>query len=103
MAKSSSANEKHQEERLIQELRDFQRSNVTNRRCFDCNEMMPQYVCLDFNTFVCTACSGIHREFAHRVKSISMSKFTESEVKNMVKFGGNEVNTLCKFYAIMKG
>ncbi|KAG7401893.1 hypothetical protein PHYBOEH_009473 [Phytophthora boehmeriae] len=90
MAKSSSANEKRQEERLIQELRDFQRSNVTNRRCFDCNEMMPQYVCLDFNTFVCTACSGIHREFAHRVKSISMSKFTESEVKNMVKFGGNE-------------
>ncbi|ETI40183.1 hypothetical protein, variant 2 [Phytophthora nicotianae CJ01A1] len=51
---------------------------------------MPQYVCLDFNTFVCTACSGIHREFAHRVKSISMSKFTESEVKNMINQGGNE-------------
>ncbi|TDH64982.1 uncharacterized protein CCR75_000223 [Bremia lactucae] len=50
---------------------------------------MPQYVCLDFNTFVCTACSGIHREFAHRVKSISMSKFTESEVENMIKYGGN--------------
>lgn len=86
----TSNSKKSQEERLTQELRDFQRSNVANRRCFDCNEMMPQYVCLDFNTFVCTACSGIHREFAHRVKSISMSKFTESEVKNMIKLGGNE-------------
>ncbi|CEG44892.1 Predicted GTPase-activating protein [Plasmopara halstedii] len=82
--------EERQEERLIQDLRDFQRSIPANKRCFDCNEMMPQYVCLDFNTFVCTACSGIHREFAHRVKSISMSKFTESEVKNMIKRGGNE-------------
>ncbi|EGZ27978.1 hypothetical protein PHYSODRAFT_258326 [Phytophthora sojae] len=96
MAKSSPT-EKRLEERLTQELRDFQRSNPANKRCFDCNEMtslwhgqMPQYVCLDFNTFVCTACSGIHREFAHRVKSISMSKFTESEVKNMVGHGGNE-------------
>ncbi|KAF1790924.1 Arf GTPase activating protein [Phytophthora cactorum] len=89
MAKASPS-EKRQEERLIQELRDFQRSNPSNKRCFDCNEMMPQYVCLDFNTFVCTACSGIHREFAHRVKSISMSKFTESEVKNMINHGGNE-------------
>ncbi|OWZ23522.1 hypothetical protein PHMEG_0001589 [Phytophthora megakarya] len=87
MAKAS---EKRQEERLVQELRDFQRSNPTNKRCFDCNEMMPQYVCLDFNTFVCTACSGIHREFAHRVKSISMSKFSENEVKNMINHGGND-------------
>lgn len=37
---------------------------------------------------VSTFCS---REFAHRVKSISMSKFTESEVKTLVKLGGNEV------------
>ncbi|GAB9468108.1 hypothetical protein Gpo141_00005434 [Globisporangium polare] len=86
----SPAEEKRQEEKRIKELRDFQRSNPANRRCFDCNEMMPQYVCLDFNTFVCTSCSGIHREFAHRVKSISMSKFTESEVKTLVKLGGNE-------------
>lgn len=34
---------------------------------------------------------GYSREFAHRVKSISMSKFTETEVKNMIKFGGNDV------------
>jgi hypothetical protein len=33
------------------------------------------------------------REFGHRVKSISMSKFTDTEVKNMLKFGGNEVGS----------
>ncbi|GLD91832.1 hypothetical protein PINS_up000365 [Pythium insidiosum] len=87
---NASAEDKRADERRIKELRDFQRANPANKRCFDCNEMMPQYICLDFNTFVCTSCSGIHREFAHRIKSISMSKFTDTEVKNMIKFGGNE-------------
>jgi len=36
-----------------------------------------------------TACSGIHREFSHRVKSISLSTFTLDEVKAL-KDGGNE-------------
>nr|GEY28413.1 probable ADP-ribosylation factor GTPase-activating protein AGD14 isoform X1 [Tanacetum cinerariifolium] len=40
----------------------------------------PQYVCTSFWTFVCTTCSGIHREFTHRVKSVSMAKFTSQEV-----------------------
>lgn len=45
----------------------------------------------DFNTFVCTACSGIHREFSHRVKSISLGTFTEQEVVG-VRGGGNDAN-----------
>ncbi|KAF1335290.1 hypothetical protein FI667_g1373, partial [Globisporangium splendens] len=57
----SPAEEKRQEEKRIKELRDFQRASPANRRCFDCNEM-----------------------------SISMSKFTESEVKTMIKLGGND-------------
>lgn len=36
----SPAEEKRQEEKRIKELRDFQRSNPANRRCFDCNEMV---------------------------------------------------------------
>lgn len=52
---------------------------------------LPQYIISDFNTFVCTACSGIHREFSHRVKSISLATFTEEEVAG-VKAGGNEAN-----------
>ncbi|KAH7426762.1 hypothetical protein KP509_10G016000 [Ceratopteris richardii] len=60
-----------------------------NRQCINCTTRGPQYVCLNFWTFVCTQCSGIHREFTHRVKSISMSKFTSQEVANL-EAGGNE-------------
>eukprot|EP00249_Psilotum_nudum_P022313 c28467_g3_i2 orf=1039-3261(-) len=60
-----------------------------NRRCINCNSLGPQYVCLNFWTFVCTTCSGIHREFTHRVKSVSLSKFTAQEV-SALQNGGNE-------------
>ncbi|TYI02324.1 hypothetical protein ES332_A11G259500v1 [Gossypium tomentosum] len=49
----------------------------------------PQYVCINFWTFVCMACSGIHREFTHRVKSVSMSKFISQEVEALQN-GGNQ-------------
>ncbi|KAL6331305.1 hypothetical protein AAG906_009733 [Vitis piasezkii] len=60
-----------------------------NRRCINCNSLGPQYVCTNFWTFVCTTCSGIHREFTHRVKSVSMAKFTSQEVSSLQR-GGNE-------------
>ncbi|KAL9261691.1 putative ADP-ribosylation factor GTPase-activating protein AGD14 [Drosera capensis] len=60
-----------------------------NRRCINCNSLGPQYVCTTFATFVCTICSGIHREFTHRVKSVSMAKFTPQEVSSL-QTGGNE-------------
>ncbi|RVW34079.1 putative ADP-ribosylation factor GTPase-activating protein AGD14 [Vitis vinifera] len=60
-----------------------------NRRCINCNSLGPQYVCTNFWTFVCTTCSGIHREFTHRVKSVSMAKFTSQEVTSLQN-GGNE-------------
>ncbi|XP_054786560.1 probable ADP-ribosylation factor GTPase-activating protein AGD14 isoform X2 [Prosopis cineraria] len=60
-----------------------------NRRCINCNSLGPQYVCTNFWTFVCTSCSGIHREFTHRVKSISMAKFTSQEVSALQE-GGNQ-------------
>lgn len=60
-----------------------------NRRCINCNSLGPQYVCTNFWTFVCIACSGIHREFTHRVKSVSMSKFTTQEVEALQR-GGNQ-------------
>ncbi|XXG56078.1 hypothetical protein AAC387_Pa03g3587 [Persea americana] len=60
-----------------------------NRRCINCNSLGPQYVCTNFWTFICTNCSGIHREFTHRVKSVSMAKFTSQEV-NALQAGGNE-------------
>ncbi|XP_057507305.1 probable ADP-ribosylation factor GTPase-activating protein AGD14 isoform X2 [Actinidia eriantha] len=60
-----------------------------NRRCMNCNSLGPQYVCTNFWTFVCVTCSGIHREFTHRVKSVSMAKFTSQEVEALQK-GGNQ-------------
>ncbi|XP_062082727.1 probable ADP-ribosylation factor GTPase-activating protein AGD14 isoform X2 [Humulus lupulus] len=60
-----------------------------NRKCINCNNLGPQYVCTTFSTFVCTNCSGVHREFTHRVKSISMAKFTAEEV-SALQAGGNE-------------
>nr|AVD53647.1 GTPase-activating protein AGD14 [Lilium pumilum] len=60
-----------------------------NRRCINCNNLGPQYVCTNFRTFICTNCSGIHREFTHRVKSISMAKFTTQEVIALQE-GGNQ-------------
>ncbi|XP_039118533.1 probable ADP-ribosylation factor GTPase-activating protein AGD14 [Dioscorea cayenensis subsp. rotundata] len=60
-----------------------------NKRCINCNSLGPQYVCTNFWTFICTNCSGLHREFTHRVKSISMAKFTSQEV-HALQGGGNE-------------
>ncbi|KAL5719490.1 hypothetical protein ACHQM5_012259 [Ranunculus cassubicifolius] len=60
-----------------------------NRRCINCNSLGPQYVCTNFWTFICTTCSGIHREFTHRVKSVSMAKFTTQEV-DALQNGGNQ-------------
>ena len=63
-----------------------------NRACFDCRGASTargnQYVVLNFNTFVCTTCSGIHREMQHKIKSVGMSTFTTDEIKIIDK-GGN--------------
>ena len=49
----------------------------------------PGQICLDYNTFVCMTCSGVHREFQHKCKGISMSKWTPEEVR-AIENGGNE-------------
>ncbi len=49
----------------------------------------PGQICLDFHTFVCMTCSGVHREFQHKCKGISMSKWTPEEVKAIEASGGN--------------
>ncbi|XP_008466359.2 UBA domain-containing protein 3 [Cucumis melo] len=68
-----------EEERIERTLRNLLKL-PENRRCINCNSLGPQYVCTTFLTFVCTNCSGVHREFTHRVKSVSMAKFTAEEV-----------------------
>ena len=72
----------------VDSLREMVSRNKANRRCAECGERMPSYVCLNFNTFVCTTCSGILREFNFRVKGISVSSFTAEEM-SAIKNGGN--------------
>ncbi|XP_027193086.1 uncharacterized protein [Cicer arietinum] len=83
---ASRLREDEKNERAIRALLKLQ----PNRRCINCNSMGPQYVCTNFWTFVCTNCSGIHREFTHRVKSVSMAKFTSQEVTALQE-GGNQL------------
>ncbi|KAF5812076.1 putative Arf GTPase activating protein [Helianthus annuus] len=82
---SSSRREEERNEKIIRGLMKL----PPNRRCINCNSLGPQYVCTNFWTFVCMTCSGIHREFTHRVKSVSMSKFTSQEVEALQE-GGNQ-------------
>ncbi|GMI97709.1 NSP (nuclear shuttle protein)-interacting GTPase [Hibiscus trionum] len=82
---ASRVKEDERNERIIRGLL----KQPENRRCINCNSLGPQYVCTSFWTFVCTTCSGIHREFTHRVKSVSMAKFTSQEVAALQE-GGNQ-------------
>ena len=45
------------------------------------------YCVMSFNVFVCSSCAGIHRELNHKVKGISMSVFTEQELKDLTADG----------------
>ncbi|XP_062211093.1 probable ADP-ribosylation factor GTPase-activating protein AGD14 isoform X2 [Phragmites australis] len=82
---AASRKEEERNERVVRGLLKL----PPNRRCVNCNGLGPQYVCTSFWTFVCISCSGIHREFTHRVKSVSMSKFSTQEVEALQK-GGNQ-------------
>ncbi|KAI8568880.1 hypothetical protein RHMOL_Rhmol02G0234800 [Rhododendron molle] len=83
------SNRMKEEERIERIIRNLLKL-PENRRCINCNSLGPQYVCTTFWTFVCTTCSGVHREFTHRVKSVSMAKFNAEEV-SALQAGGNEV------------
>jgi len=80
---------KKQEEKHLKILRSIA-SLPPNKTCMNCKEKGPVWICLNFDTFVCTTCSGIHREFNHRIKSISMATFSPEEIKRVQDNNGNE-------------
>jgi len=88
----TSARAKNSGEKELEKLRKFHRGSDTNKKCFDCGERGPTYVVMEpeFKVFVCTSCSGLHRELAHKVKGISVSKWTEEEVDSIIEGGGND-------------
>jgi hypothetical protein len=55
-----------------------------NKKCFDCaGRGRTQYVVMPLWTFVCTGCSGVHREFSHRVLSITLHSFTKPSSRSV--------------------
>ncbi|KAJ7995179.1 hypothetical protein DPEC_G00241870 [Dallia pectoralis] len=82
-----------QEEKHLKMLREMT-SLAPNRKCFDCDQRGPTYANMTVGSFVCTSCSGILRGLnpPHRVKSISMTTFTQQEVEFLQKHG----NESCK-------
>lgn len=75
-----------EQERLKKQLEKL-RKQPGNSRCANCASMSVPYVCVDYQTFVCTRCSALHRDLTHRVKALSASKFKPEEVAS---FAGNE-------------
>jgi len=73
-------------EKILKEIR----NRSENKKCMDCSATFPQYVVLDFGTWVCATCSGIHREFSHKVKSPTMSTFKPDELR-ILSEGGNDL------------
>ncbi|KAM4835922.1 arf-GAP domain and FG repeat-containing protein 1 isoform 5-T5 [Thomomys bottae] len=82
-----------QEEKHLKMLRDMT-GLQHNRKCFDCDQRGPTYVNMTVGSFVCTSCSGSLRGLnpPHRVKSISMTTFTQQEIEFLQKHG----NEVCK-------
>ncbi|MCJ8739761.1 hypothetical protein PDJAM_G00050840 [Pangasius djambal] len=82
-----------QEEKHLKMLREMT-SLPPNRKCFDCDQRGPTYADMTTGSFVCTSCSGILRGLnpPHRVKSISMTTFTQQEIEFLQKHG----NEVCK-------
>jgi CHAD domain-containing protein len=76
------------EKSLVHRIRAFQWGNQANRRCADCTEPGPTYICLVFSTFICQTCSGIHRGFGHKIKGIAFSDWSDKEVC-AIEAGGN--------------
>eukprot|EP00878_Enallax_costatus_P021129 GHUV01022362.1.p1 GENE.GHUV01022362.1~~GHUV01022362.1.p1 ORF type:complete len:252 (+),score=68.62 GHUV01022362.1:111-866(+) len=75
--------------RLAQQVTEL-RSNPDNKRCFNCESLGTTYYVPQFSIFVCTSCSGIHMQFGHRVKSVTLADYKADEVEHM-KEGGNQV------------
>ncbi|XP_063157831.1 arf-GAP domain and FG repeat-containing protein 2 [Candoia aspera] len=72
-------------------VRELVSAEPASRLCFECGQRGVTYVDITIGSFVCTTCSGALRGLnpPHRVKSISMTTFTEGEVQ-FLQSRGNE-------------
>ncbi|TRY96356.1 hypothetical protein DNTS_000522 [Danionella cerebrum] len=96
------SNRKHRDNQEVcaRKVRELARSGV-NKHCFECGQPGVTYTDITVGCFVCTSCSGMLRGLnpPHRVKSISMTTFSQQEVE-FLQNHGNEVGRrtwLCSF------
>ncbi|XP_075906733.1 arf-GAP domain and FG repeat-containing protein 2 isoform X2 [Nelusetta ayraudi] len=96
------SNRKHRDNQEVcaRKVRELAQSGV-NKHCFECNQPGVTYTDITVGSFVCTSCSGMLRGLnpPHRVKSISMTTFSQQEVE-FLQNHGNEVGRrtwLCVF------
>ena len=66
------------------------RAKSHNKTCFDCGEKGVNYVVTDFGVFVCSTCSGIHRQINNKVKGLGMSNFDLKDVEKLREFGNKK-------------
>ncbi|XP_078478671.1 arf-GAP domain and FG repeat-containing protein 1-like, partial [Lampetra planeri] len=87
----AAARRRKAEERGVRRLRELT-ALPHNRACGDCGQRGPTYADMTVGSFVCTACSGLLRGLnpPHRVKSISMTTFSQQEI-DFLQNHGNEV------------
>uniref|UniRef100_A0A672RUH3 Zgc:114045 n=1 Tax=Sinocyclocheilus grahami TaxID=75366 RepID=A0A672RUH3_SINGR len=87
------SNRKHRDNQEIcaRKVRELAQTGV-NKHCFECNQPGVTYIDITVGCFVCTSCSGMLRGLnpPHRVKSISMTTFSQQEVE-FLQNHGNEV------------
>mmetsp|Transcript_7419 Transcript_7419/g.8185 ORF Transcript_7419/g.8185 Transcript_7419/m.8185 type:complete len:723 (-) Transcript_7419:3303-5471(-) len=88
-----STNRRKAHESPEDQLRALQRKG-SNKKCADCTTKLPQCINITVGTFVCMACSGIHRELNMRVKGIGASTFSQEEVDRIKSTNNDEVNKL---------
>ncbi|XP_051567318.1 arf-GAP domain and FG repeat-containing protein 2 [Myxocyprinus asiaticus] len=96
------SNRKHRDNQEIcaRKVRELAQTGV-NKHCFECNQPGVTYIDITVGCFVCTSCSGMLRGLnpPHRVKSISMTTFSQQEVE-FLQNHGNEIGRrtwLCMF------
>eukprot|EP00483_Globobulimina_turgida_P013360 UN13384 len=64
-------------------------SRKYNKKCADCSRKESFHVVLKFSIFICGKCCAHHSKLGHRIKSIHLDDFNDTDVK-MLRTKGNK-------------